>query len=134
MKIHHIGLVVKNINRHYEDYYKKALGYNELSEIYKDERLGVYVAFINLNNKIYLELVQPIDKNSPVNNFLEKRGQTLHHLCFEVGNLNNECERLRKHNYFITMEPAPAKAFNGRNVAFLMSKDENHLIELLEKR
>ncbi len=133
MEIHHIGLVVNDIKLHYENYYKNALGYNEISEIFRDDKIGVYVAFINLNNKIYLELVQPLDENSPVYNFLKKRGQTLHHLCFMVENINDECNRLREHNYFITMQPIPAKAFNGRKVAFLMSKDENHLIELLEK-
>jgi methylmalonyl-CoA/ethylmalonyl-CoA epimerase len=133
MIIHHIGLVVKDIESHYRQYFHDALGYQEISPVYRDETIGVLVAFINMNDKIFLELVQPISDKSPVQNFLQKRGQTLHHLCFEVDDITKECEHLRNNNYMITMQPTPAVAFNGRNVAFLMSKDENYLIELLQK-
>lgn len=132
MTIHHVGMVVKNIDEHYGKYYRDALGFEEISETYVDETIGVKVAFINLNDKIYLELVEPLNDNSPVRNYLNKKGQTLHHLCFEVNDIMQECERLRNMNYMITMGPTPAKAFNGRSVAFLMSKDENFLIELLQ--
>jgi len=134
MVIHHIGLVVKNIEEHYEKYFHNALGYNNLSQVYVDDKIGVKVAFINMNDKIFLEFVEPLDDNSPVNNYLKKRGQTLHHLCFEVENLEAECEQLRNKNYLITMPPTPAVAFNGRRVVFLMAKDENFLIELLETK
>ena len=132
MIIHHVGLVVKNIREHYEKYYRDALGFKDMSEIYTDKNIGVKVAFINMNNKIYLELIEPLDEKSPVQNFLTKRGQTLHHLCFETNDIQNECDRLRESDYLITMQPTPAAAFNGRNVAFLMAKDENFLIELLQ--
>ncbi len=134
MIIHHIGLVVKNIEDHFTKYFKNALGYNEISQIYNDNIIGVRVAFVNLNNLINIELVEPLNSDSPVSNYLQKRGQTLHHLCFEVNNLETECERLRDNNYFITMPPTPAVAFGGRKVAFLMSKDENYLIELLQEK
>lgn len=133
MVIHHIGVVVRNIEGHFQKYFCDALGYQEISETYRDETIGVFVAFINMNDKIYLELVQPIDDKSPVYNYLQKRGQSLHHLCFEVDDINAECERLRSKNYMVTFPPTPAVAFRGRNVAFLMSKDENYLIELLQK-
>lgn len=133
MKIHHIGMVVNNIVLHYETYYKNVLGYNDLSEIYIDDKIGVSVAFLNLNDKIYLEFVQPLNEYSPVSNFLKKRGQTLHHLCFEVDDIDAECERFRNNNYMVTMKPVEAVAFKGKRVAFLMCKDENHLIELLER-
>lgn len=133
MIVHHIGLVVKNIEEHYNRYYYSALGFNEISKIFVDKIIGVKVAFINLNNKIYLELIEPIDNSSPVFNFLQKRGSSLHHLCFEVENIHYECERLREFNYLVTLSPTPAVAFDNRKIAFLMSKEENFLIELLEK-
>jgi methylmalonyl-CoA/ethylmalonyl-CoA epimerase len=134
MVIHHIGLIVNNIEEHYTKYFRNALGYTGISQTYKDEKIGVRVAFINMNDKIYLEFVEPLNDKSPVYNFLQKRGQSLHHLCFEVENIETECVRLREKNYFITMSPTPAVAFNGRRVAFLMSKEENFLIELLEEK
>jgi methylmalonyl-CoA/ethylmalonyl-CoA epimerase len=133
MIIHHIGMVVKNIEEHFQKHFKDALGYEDISQTYNDEKIGVRVAFINMNDKIYLELVQPIDEKSPVYNFLQKRGQTLHHLCFEVDNIEIKCNELRNKNYMVTMPPTPAVAFGGRNVAFLMSKDENYLIELVQQ-
>jgi len=134
MVIHHVGMVVKNIEKHYAKYFKEALGFNDISKIFTDENIGVKVAFINMNDKIFLELVEPIDDNSPVSNYLKKRGQTLHHLCFEVNDLEYECARLREKDYLITMAPIAAAAFDGRRVAFLMSKEENYLIELLETK
>lgn len=134
MIIHHIGMVVKDINHHYQKYFKEALGFDEISQTFTDEKIGVKVAFINMNNKIFLELVQPIDEKSPVFNFLQKRGQTLHHLCFEVDNVESMCNELRNKNYMITMPPTPAVAFEGRSVAFLISADENYLIELVQKK
>jgi methylmalonyl-CoA/ethylmalonyl-CoA epimerase len=133
MEIHHIGMVVKDINEHYTKYFGKALKCGELSQIYKDEKIGVNVAFVNLNNKIYLEFVEPLNDKSPVHNFLQKRGQSLHHLCFEVDDIEAECSNMQKESYFVTMSPTPAVAFNGRKVAFLLSKEANYLIELLEK-
>jgi methylmalonyl-CoA/ethylmalonyl-CoA epimerase len=134
MVIHHIGLVVKNIEEHYEKYFHNSLGYDNLSQIFIDEKIGVKVAFINMNDKIFLEFVEPLNENSPVNNYLRKHGQTLHHLCFEVENLEAECELLRDKNYLITMPPTPAVAFGGRRVVFLMAKEEDFLIELLETK
>jgi len=134
MIIHHVGLVVNNIEEHFKKYFCEALGYTEIGPIYKDENIGVYVAFINMNDKIYLELVQPIDIQSPVSNYLKKFGQTLHHLCFEVEDIDAECSRLRGLKYMVTMQPIPAVAFKGKRVAFLMSKEENYLIELLEQK
>ena len=134
MVIHHIGLVVNNIDEHYQKYFKNALGFSEISETFCDETIGVFIAFINMNDKVILELIQPIDDNSMVANFLQKHGQSLHHLCFEVEDINSKCEQLRNTNYLVTMPPTPAAAFNGRKVAFLMSKAENYFIELLEKK
>jgi methylmalonyl-CoA/ethylmalonyl-CoA epimerase len=134
MIIHHIGLVVNNIEEHFRKYFCDALGYKEIGQTFVDTRIGVAVAFINLNDKIFLELVQPLDDKSPVQGYLKKRGQTLHHLCFEVEKIDEECERLRSKDYMITMQPTPAVAFNNRRVAFLISRDEDYLIELLEQK
>lgn len=134
MIIHHIGLVVNNIENHFTKYFRDALGYDTISRTYIDNNIGVKVAFVNLNDKVLLELVEPLDENSPVSNYLKKRGQTLHHLCFEVENIENEIAHLRNNNYLITMPPTPAEAFEGRKVAFLISKDENYLIELLQQQ
>ena len=133
MELHHIGMVVNNIAEHYKKYFSLLLRSAELSQIYKDEKLGVNVAFVKLNDKIYLEFVESLDNKSPIYNFLQKHGQSLHHLCFEVDNIETECSNMRKENYFITIPPTPAVAFNGRKVAFLLSKEADYLIELLEK-
>lgn len=132
MVIHHVGLVVKNIHDHFKKHIHSALQFHELSQIIKDENLGVEVAFVNMNNRILLELVRPINDHSPVFNFLKKYGQTLHHICFEVTDIEKECERMRACGYMITAGPTPAAAFEGRKVAFLMAKEENYLIELLQ--
>lgn len=134
MEIHHIGLVVHNIREHYTKYFSSIFNEADLSKIYEDTKLGVNVALVNLNGRINLEFIEPTSPNSPVYNFLHKYGQSLHHLCFEVEDIEKECEILQKGAYIMTVPPTPADAFNGRKVAFLISKEAGYLIELLEKK
>ena len=77
MKIHHIGYVVKSIEK-----YKKNLIIDEvLKEVY-DETQKANLVLIKLDN-IFIELIEPTSKESFTYNFLQKGGG-YHHLCYET--------------------------------------------------
>ena len=61
------------------------------------------------------------------------RGGGLHHLCYLVEDLETSLTRLRAKGCLITSPPKPAVAFEGRRVAFLVTR-ERQLVELLEHR
>jgi methylmalonyl-CoA/ethylmalonyl-CoA epimerase len=78
------------------------------------------------------ELVEPAGDASPVNGFL-KKGGGLHHVCYEIDDLEAGLELAQEVGLAIVAAPAPAVAFGGRRIAWVCSKSRL-LMELLERR
>jgi methylmalonyl-CoA/ethylmalonyl-CoA epimerase len=79
-----------------------------------------------------IELMEPLNKESTVSKFLEKRGQGIHHLAFRVTNLENMLERLKKKG-IVLIDETPRTGVEGGKIAFLHPKSTgNVLIELCE--
>ena len=115
MKLHHIGLVVQNIN--------ESLG--EIANFLSFESTSlptiigsqkVNICFLKTNN-VYIELIEPTEENSPITNFA-KEGGGFHHLCFEVDDIQQEIDRMVKNGAHLVV--APVKGFEDRLIAFLM--------------
>lgn len=132
MKLHHIGIVVKSISETGR-MYKELFGFEFLTDIIMDKIQKVKVAFISTKNpdSILIELIEPASHDSPVVNYLEKR-IGMYHCCYEVENIQQMTDELRKKGALIICEPVSAEAFNGKKIAFVYLKDET-LIEFLEK-
>lgn len=129
-KIEHIGIAVKDINES-NNLFKKLLNtlpYKE--EIVESE--GVKTSFFMTGpNKI--ELLQAIHNDSPIANFIAKKGEGIHHIAFEVENILAEIERLKKEG-FIVLNEIPKKGADNKLVAFLHPKSTNGvLIELCQE-
>jgi len=100
--------------------------------IFSDPLQQVRVTFLTLlPGEAQLELVEPIDQHSPVAAFLQNKGQGLHHLCFEVVDLEKTVSSMRSKGVLLAKPPKPAVAFAGRRIAWLLTR-ERLLIELLE--
>ncbi|MEW6776172.1 MAG: methylmalonyl-CoA epimerase [Bdellovibrionota bacterium] len=91
-KINHIGIVVKDIDASIE-LYKKLLGIEPLPKEFVPAE-NVTVAMFPVGES-RLELVMSHDPNSGVNKFIEKRGEGIHHICLETGNIEGELSRLK---------------------------------------
>ena len=132
MKLHHIGIVVKNI--------QKSLG--ELNQYLNFESTTVpslvgsqkvNICFLKTNN-VFLELIEPAQKNSPISDFVKKKGG-FHHLCFEVDDIHVELERMKKNGARVIVDVV--RGFENRLTAFVMLDMKNtncNLIELAEKK
>ena len=132
MKLHHIGIVVKNI--------QKSLG--ELNQYLNFESTTVpslvgsqkvNICFLKTNN-VFLELIEPAQENSPISDFVKKKGG-FHHLCFEVDDIHTELEKMKKNGARVIVDVV--KGFEDRLTAFVMLDMKNtncNLIELAEKR
>tara|TARA_B110000014_G_C19861827_1_gene446404 strand:- start:252 stop:653 length:402 start_codon:yes stop_codon:yes gene_type:complete len=132
MKLHHIGLVVQNI--------QESLG--ELTNYLKFEEIRlptliesqkVNVCFLKTPD-IFIELIEPVDNDSPVKNFSDTGGG-FHHLCFEVDNIVESLQYLKKSGARIIVEPTIG--FEDRLIAFVLLNMKNtncNLIELAEKK
>jgi len=101
--------------------------------IFTDPSQKVKVTFISTGEKdALIELVEPNAVDAPVQKFLRETGGGLHHLCYEVEDTGAELGAMRARGGIIAMRPKPAVAFDGRHIAWVLTR-EKLLVELLEK-
>ena len=132
LRMHHSGFVVPSISAVIESLCLATRG-TGWSQTWHDPVQRVRVAFIYPANAgdPSIELVEPADEKAPVYKFLE-RGGGLHHLCYEVESLKVELTAAPDRGLTIIRRPQPAVAFQGRHIAWVITK-EMLLIEFLER-
>lgn len=130
-RLHHVGYVVASIAEVIETMAAQ-LGASWDGRIIHDPLQKVRVAFLvpPAAGATQVELVEPAGPEAPVNRFLTAGGG-LHHLCYEVGDLEAEVARMRGLGAVVIRGPKPAVAFDGRRIAWVLTK-QKMLIEYLE--
>ena len=131
--MHHLGCVVPSISA-VADAFAASISASWDGHIIHDPLQRVRVAFFkpfDARNPVF-ELVEPASDVSPVTNFL-KKGGGLHHVCYEIDDLESALEESRAAGFVMVSPPKPAVAFGGRRIAWICSKNRL-LIELLERR
>ena len=130
-RLHHIGFVVPQIPNGMIAL-SHILGARWDGEIFEDPHQNVKVAFLTTASGMpHIELVQPNGEKSPVHEFLRSRGGGLHHLCYEVSDLDLSLRQTRARGAWLVKRPLPAVALGGRRIAWIMTP-EKLLLELLE--
>jgi methylmalonyl-CoA/ethylmalonyl-CoA epimerase len=131
-RLHHIGFVLKSITAAIQDF-AKSVSCTWDGTLVFDPLQKVRVAFLkgDFQGEPLIELVEPAGEDSPVNAFLA-RGSGLHHLCFEVNDLDAELSKARGLGGLTVRPPLPATAFAGRRIAWVYTKN-GLLLEYLEK-
>ncbi len=129
-KIEHIGIAVKSLETS-NLLFEKLFG----NPPYKEEEVASEAVktsfFLNGPNKI--ELLEATNSESPIAKFIEKKGEGIHHIAFDVENIVDEIERLKKEG-FIVLNEIPKKGADNKLVAFLHPKGTNGvLIELCQE-
>ena len=128
-KLDHIGIAVEDLEASIEVY--RNLGF-EVESIDDVPGFGVKVAFLPMESGS-VELVQPVKDDSAMAKFLEKKGEGIHHLCFEVYDIRAELKRLEAAGVEL-VDKVPRHGAHGTLVAFLHPKSTGGvLIELAEK-
>lgn len=128
-RIHHIAIAVNNIEEA-SKFYQDILGLNLSGvEVVTSQKTRVGFFHIGESN---IELVQPSESDSPIAKFLETKGQGVHHICFEVDDIEAEVKAyLEKGATLIDQKPRPGA--HGTKVAFIHPKSSKGvLIELCE--
>ena len=128
-KIEHIGIAVKNLDQS-EELFRRLLG----KKPYKREKVkseNVITSFFKVGfNKV--ELLEASSKDSPIHKFIEKRGEGIHHVAFEVKDIKKEMKRLAKEG-FILLNDKPKKGADNKWVCFVHPKSANGvLVELCQ--
>ena len=130
-KLNHIAIATPNLDKAIRTY-KDILGVKISAPLDQIEH-GVKVVFIEIPNT-KIELLEPLGENSPIENFLEKNKKGgIHHICFEVEDINKAILRLKKDGATILGDGKAKIGAHGKPVIFLHPKDFNGtLIELEE--
>lgn len=129
-KIEHIGIAVRSLkdsNKLFEALFGKA--HYKIEEV---ESESVNTSFFKLGeNKI--ELLEATDEDGPIGKFIAKNGEGIHHIAFDVDDIEAEIQRLKQEGFAVLNEK-PKNGADNKLVAFLHPKSTNGvLIELCQK-
>lgn len=117
-KINHIGIAVKNIENS-TLLYRDVLGMTfEGTEEVAEQK--VRVAFFAIGES-RIELLEPTSPDSPVAKFLEKNGEGIHHVAYEVANLESTLNELKSQGIRL-IDETPRHGAHGTLIAFLHPK------------
>ncbi|MCB9188654.1 MAG: methylmalonyl-CoA epimerase [Flavobacteriales bacterium] len=129
-KIEHLGIAVKDISASNE-LFSKLLN----TTPYKEESVeseGVITSFFKIGES-KIELLQATHAESPIAKFIEKKGEGIHHIAFNVEDIDQEIERLQKEG-FEMIHKTPKKGADNMMIAFLHPKSTNGvLIEICQE-
>jgi len=129
-KIEHVGIAVKDLEMS-NTLFEKLFGAPAYkSEVVESE--GVTTSFF-LNGPNKIELLAATNPESPIAKFIEKKGEGIHHIAFDVEDIVSEIARLQKEG-FVVLNETPKKGADNKLVAFLHPKSTNGvLIELCQE-
>ena len=130
-KIEHLGIAVKDIkasNQIFED----LLGVAP----YKEEEVKsehVLTSFFQIGES-KIELLQATNESSAIHKFIEKKGEGIHHIAFDVEDIYFEIDRLKEKGY-VMIHDQPKDGADNKLIAFLHPKSSNKvLVELCQDR
>jgi methylmalonyl-CoA/ethylmalonyl-CoA epimerase len=129
-KVEHIGIAVRSLATSIA-LFEKLLN----ATCYKTENVEtekVNTAFF-ISGETKIELLESTADDGPIGKFIEKKGEGLHHIAFEVNDLQTEIERL-KNEGFVFLNDVPKKGADNKLVCFLHPKSCNGiLVELCQQ-
>ncbi len=130
-KIEHLGIAVKNIDESLKTF-EVLLG----TACYKIEVVSsehVRTAFLQIGES-KIELLEATDPSSPIAKYLEKRGPGIHHIAFDVDDIDEEIRRLSAEGYAL-IHTSPKDGADNKRIAFLHPKStESILVELCQEK
>ncbi len=130
MKFHHLGIIVKNLKKSLIQL-ENLLGSNKISKVIIDKTWGVKIVFIQNKKNMIFEIIQPLNKKSPITNALNKNVNILNHVAFKSRNFRIDRNKIIDNGAIAVTEAKKAVAFNRKKIQFFLTK-ENFLIELIE--
>ncbi|NRR22216.1 methylmalonyl-CoA epimerase [Brevibacillus sp. MS2.2] len=123
-KIAHIGIAVKSLEKTLP-FYTEQLGLELVgTEIVESEHLQV--AFLKIGES-HIELLEPLSDESPIAKFMEKRGEGIHHIAFDVDDVTSRLATLKEQGVPLIHEVPKAGAHDAL-IGFLHPKAANGVL------
>jgi methylmalonyl-CoA/ethylmalonyl-CoA epimerase len=129
-KLDHIGIAVKDLDQAMK-LYREAFGI-EPDLVYESSYTKAKIAFFPVG-EVRIELIQPVDPESVVGKFLEKRGEGIHHISYRVKDVDGGLAELEKKGILL-IDKKSRRVRENERVAFLHPKSTNGvLVELIQE-
>jgi len=129
-KIEHIGIAVKSL-KHSNELFTKLFG-KEQYKIEKVESENVATSFFMLG-ETKIELVEATSNDSAIAKFIEKKGEGIHHIAYDVADIKAEMKRLEAEGFEL-LNKEPKKGADNKLICFLHPKSTNGvLVELCQE-
>ena len=129
MKIDHIGIAVKSLAEAVK-VYENAIGLKVSGYDQVDDQ-GVRVAMLDIGES-RIELLEPIGAGSPIEKFMTKRGEGIHHIAVVVDNIEEALERLKASGVRL-IDSVPRRGAHNTRIAFVHpSSTHGVLLELVQ--
>jgi len=128
-RIDHIGIAVKDI-KVVTEFYRSVFGCKISEEMDVPDR-KLKIAFTDLSG-VKLEFLMGTDQQSVISRFIEKKGEGIHHICLEAGDVEKAVSELKAKG--VELVDQPRMGAEGKKIVFLQPKSLfGVLIELKEK-
>lgn len=106
-RIDHVGVIVRDIEEA-ATLYSEFFGFRKADTLPHTDPQGEFWSVFLVAGEVTIELIEPINPNGSLANFLQKRGEGLHHISIEVDDIDRELELLRTKGVRLINEEAQA--------------------------
>lgn len=128
--INHVCIAVKDLEESL-DFYKNVFGVEPQVPIEEIEDQGVLAALVRVGGS-QIEFIQPLDSSNGVARFIEKNGESVHHICFEVDDLQDKLDSLGTSGFNL-IDKKPREGLSGM-IAFVHPKSTKGILyELVDR-
>lgn len=114
-KINHIAIAVRSLQEHIP-FYKDVLNLEYRgTEVVEDQKVRLAVFRVG---EVQIELLEPTEPDSPISTFIEKRGEGMHHISYQVDDIEGQIAELKKKQVRM-IDDEPRSGGHGSRIAFL---------------
>lgn len=122
MIIDHICFAVRDLQLS-QRYWQEVFGYSPMTHPVENSRQKVRVVFLEKKDSLLVKLIEPLEGNISLYNFVDQGGGGFHHICFKCDNLNEQIQELNQKGVKMLAPPQPGEAFGNNDIAFFLAKN-----------
>jgi methylmalonyl-CoA/ethylmalonyl-CoA epimerase len=117
-KINHIAIAVRSLEEHIP-FYRDVLRLEYRgTEVVEDQKVRLAVFGVG---EVQIELLEPTEPDSPISAFIEKRGEGMHHISYQVDDIEKQIDELKQKQVRM-IDETPRSGAHGSRIAFLHPK------------
>ena len=131
-KLHHIAVVVRDIDKAVEYYQSLGIATVGREVVFPESKPKIRAKFVQIG-PVPIELIQPVEGESPYMEFLDSKGEGVQHIAFAVDNLDEEMAKLVDKGVSVLVKGKAPAAFGSSSAHFDTRQVGNFAIQLIQE-